>query len=80
MPTVWKCPLDPPVNKVVLPTIDTLHNSLIWQTAIQGKKNVMLIGAPGKTAFLKNTILTAVDANTASLTVDLSSSTSGNKI
>lgn len=40
----------------------------------------MLIGAPGKTAFLKNALITAVDANTASLTVDLPSSTSGNKI
>ena len=80
LPTIWKLPADLPFNKVPVPTIDTLRNSFLLQTTIQGKKNILFISASGKTAFIENTLLTAVDANAASLTIILSSRTSSNKI
>ena len=80
LPTIWKRPADLPFNKVPVPTIDTLRNSFLLQTTIQGKKNILFISASGKTAFIENTLLTAVYANAASLTIILSSRTSSNKI
>ncbi|OHS94615.1 Dynein heavy chain family protein [Tritrichomonas foetus] len=81
LPTTWKRPADLPFNKILVPTIDTLRNSFILQTAITGHKNILFVGhsGTGKTAFIENTFLN-LDSQHSSLSISLSSRTSSNKI
>lgn len=81
LPTTWKRPADLPFNKILVPTVDTLRNSFILQTAIQGHKNILFVGnsGTGKTAFIENTFLN-LDSQHSSLSISLSSRTSSNKI
>ena len=81
LPTTWKRPADLPFNKILVPTIDTLRNSFILQTAIKGHKNILFVGnsGTGKTAFIENTFLN-LDNQHSSLSISLSSRTSSNKI
>ncbi|KAH0787434.1 dynein heavy chain 2, axonemal [Histomonas meleagridis] len=80
--STWKRPPNTPFNKILVPTIDTLRNSFILQTAIQGKKNILFIGnsGTGKTSFIENTFLNNLDSNTSSMTINLSSRTTSNKL
>ena len=81
LPTTWKRPADLPFNKILVPTVDTLRNSFILQTAIQGHKNILFVGnsGTGKTAFIDNVFLN-LDNEHSSLSISLSSRTSSNKI
>jgi dynein heavy chain len=81
LPTDWKRPEDLPFNKILVPTIGTLRNSFILEVLLKGHLNALFVGysGAGKTVFIENTFAQLPD-NMSSITVNLSSSTSSNKL
>ena len=80
LPSVWKTP-ELPFNQILVPTVDTLRNSFILKTLSDAHIHALFVGLSGvgKTAFIENTIST-YDNQHASLTINLSSRTSSNKL
>ncbi|EAX96997.1 Dynein heavy chain family protein [Trichomonas vaginalis G3] len=81
LPSVWKTP-EVPFNQILVPTVDTIRNSFILKTLTDGNIHGLFVGfsGTGKTAFIENTLTTYDSNKYSSLTMNLSSRTTSNKL